>query len=358
MQKLNITLLIPTKDRPIFLKRLLQFINGQKNFNIIILDSSSNKKNKEFYSFQNEFKKKNIRIIYFKKDIMLNKKISLSLNMIKTKYVLLCPDDDFIFPNSVIKAKKFLEKNSNYICAHGDYYAHPNFKDLKEKKDFFFYKLYSSKNLEKPNPQDRLAQYLSKIGGIFPYYALYRTKSFKQIWLNHYKYLKRNEGFIEILPSSLSFLLGNHKVLPIIWMSKESNNNSPFDNINKLDHIFNEYVYKRYFDCLISFSKKHNLNLTKKDYAKIRKLLEYRLFKLKLKMKKKICKKKISREILYFKFLKKKVNKFFFDGINFELQNLTLDVIRNLNQLKKVRDLIKKYKLGYDLLNKNRKFNV
>ena len=38
---------------------------------------------------------------------------------------------------------------------------------------------------------------------------------------------------------------------------------------------------------------------------------------------------------------------FLFDGINLELKKINLDVIRNLNQLKVIRNLIKKYKLDY-----------
>ena len=96
----KLTIVIPTHQRPIALKRHLEYLkNYNKNLKILILDSS-NKINKAYSHLDNYF--------YFKGK-NANTKISKVLNKIKTEYVVSIGDDDFFIFNGLIKCLYFLE---------------------------------------------------------------------------------------------------------------------------------------------------------------------------------------------------------------------------------------------------------
>ena len=252
--KQSISIIIPTKNRIHYLERLLTFINENEYFSIIILDSSVNQKAKD--SNKSIFKKKNINIIDFPENISVNEKISKVCKFLNTKYAVICADDDFLIPSSIITAAKFLDNNLDYASAHGNYYTHPNYEQINSGKKFYLNKIYHGENIVSSNSFERLKQYLQHKTTYYPYYAIHRTEDFKRIWEDHYKYLIFDRGYIEIIPSSLSLLMGNQKILPIFWMSKEANNTDVIGDLNSVNKIYSEKTFNLYFDSLINFSKK------------------------------------------------------------------------------------------------------
>jgi len=116
---MNISLLVPTKDRPSYVKRLLKYYSDL-NFKgyIYILDGSNTKLSKNITNYIKQLNNK--KIIYFH-DVgypgMITKKY---LSKVNTDYVAQLGDDDYLIPDGLKKCIKFLDKNPNFSAAHGE----------------------------------------------------------------------------------------------------------------------------------------------------------------------------------------------------------------------------------------------
>ena len=117
----KITIVIPTLYyRGYKLLRLLKYLKSQKyNLNIRILISGLfDKMPEEVKEIVNNL---NIEYLEFSKEISVAKKFSNGIETINTPYIVLCADDDFIVPGSLIDSIKYLEDNPDFSTAHGRY---------------------------------------------------------------------------------------------------------------------------------------------------------------------------------------------------------------------------------------------
>jgi glycosyltransferase domain-containing protein len=107
----DFTIIILSLNRHNYLERILEFYENY-DVNIKIVDSSINR----FHS--NILLKQNIEYIHIPNMEILDKVI-YALEDIKTKYVVFCADDDFIFVDAIKSCCSFLENNHDYVCAQG-----------------------------------------------------------------------------------------------------------------------------------------------------------------------------------------------------------------------------------------------
>ena len=117
-----LSLVIPTFERPNYLKRKLFHLNLQScNFKILVVDTSTgrclnqNKKTIQFYS-------KKLDIKYLIKNpnhFNFPKKIYHSLTLVKTKYSILTFDDDYVNISTLENCVSFLENNNQFVAADG-----------------------------------------------------------------------------------------------------------------------------------------------------------------------------------------------------------------------------------------------
>ena len=107
----NLTVVFITYNREEFLLRNLQHWS-KTNAKIIVLDGSDN-------SIDNCLISQYPNIGYFYKPVSLEQRIYFVRNLIKTKYVMLAADDDFIFLSGADKCIKHLELNSDLIAVFG-----------------------------------------------------------------------------------------------------------------------------------------------------------------------------------------------------------------------------------------------
>ena len=89
---MNLTLIIPTNNRPNKLKRLIDFIDHNK-VKIIIIDSSDS----PFAGVPSEYK------YFYKPEFNFSEKITFACENSQSDYVALCADDDFFLINEAIK---------------------------------------------------------------------------------------------------------------------------------------------------------------------------------------------------------------------------------------------------------------
>jgi len=114
MIRQRITILIPTHNRPAYLKRSLAwFLSG--GFRVIVADSSKTL-NDDVSRSQNS------ELTYIHRPggyDAYTAKIYEALQLVDTPYVALCADDDFILYDGLERGVRFLDSNSDYVFYQG-----------------------------------------------------------------------------------------------------------------------------------------------------------------------------------------------------------------------------------------------
>ena len=219
----NCTILIPTKDRTSYLRRILTYYSDQNTkFDIIVGDSSTedNKKiNKQ--TVQNL---KNLKIKYIdnypSSNFQAYFKFSDMANLVKTKYTVFCADDDFITLKGIKESIKFLEKNKEFSTAQG-YYI--NFESNKKGK-FKWYPGYDYNSITFQDPISR-AQYLLANYSAPVSYAVFKSKTLKKVY-KEFKDSKVNPLFFgELLPAVLTLIEGKLKKLDVLYGARKIEDN-------------------------------------------------------------------------------------------------------------------------------------
>jgi glycosyltransferase domain-containing protein len=264
MTKVNI--IIPTYNRPSYLKRLLDYYSGYNvDYNIIVADSSSDENKalnkKTISSFPN------LKILYlgdYPDKINPWHKLIDAINYAKTKYCLFCADDDFITPNGINQSVDFLEKNPDFTIAQG---RHTLFsvKDKKRRGKQFYWRTYASydRSLTSSDPKVRLFKQLSETSTTF--YGVHRTDFLKMIFREKMKYTTSNH-FDELLLSVLTLIHGKMKCLNILYGAREINPKPAGKTGKNIYDLIKEgsydEQYTKFKNCLaIHLNKKSGLDI-------------------------------------------------------------------------------------------------
>ena len=94
MKKLNISIIIPTRNRHLKLIKTINYLSKNSFFfrEIIIVDSSD-KKAKDIKKLKNKYENLNIKIFHSKPSISLQRNIGLNKVRKNTNYVMFLDDD-------------------------------------------------------------------------------------------------------------------------------------------------------------------------------------------------------------------------------------------------------------------------
>jgi len=223
----NVTLVIPTYKRYPHLLRLLKFIFSYKtNIKILILDATPELPiNDELIELLD---KAQVKWKRYDESVTYWDRVADGSNMIITDYVVMCADDDFVFPIAIKESVIFLKENPEYISANGLYFSHPTLK-IYSKYDFAISKQYKgTKSAEQPTAAERIDAFFSSQITSPRLYSVYRSHTFKLIWNQTVNYIS-DWGLAEIFPTALSYMLGKSKNLPIFYASRELNESGFFD---------------------------------------------------------------------------------------------------------------------------------
>lgn len=204
----NYTLLIPTHNRPEYLKRLISYYSDV-NYKVIILDSSN-----ESYPYQNKIPD-NFTYIYNKGENFTDKMLSVLANT-KTEYVGMCADDDFIVKSSIDKCLLFLNDNPDYCSVQGHYISFQLKNQAITYLPMYFYSV--GKDINGISSEIRLKQLFTPYMNLF--YAIHKTENLK-IAFQLFKGNLNNMNFLEILIGVVSVICGYHKILPIFYGARE-----------------------------------------------------------------------------------------------------------------------------------------
>lgn len=213
--------MIPTYNRPHFLKRLLLYYQEQKfPYTIVVADSGfapSCEANQNVVAFLRNTLSINYEIYH--PDMSLPLKIAQALNTVNSKYAVICADDDFIVPKSIELCVRFLEANADYSIAHGHAlrlfsYASANHDEHHSLR----IETYPQCIIDFNDPRLRLQKHLKDYTATF--YSVHRRSDL----IHNMQVCHDNTAdirFGELLPSCLSLIQGKSKRLDILYMVRQ-----------------------------------------------------------------------------------------------------------------------------------------
>lgn len=200
------TLLIPTHNRHSYLERIFEYYNDER-FSVVCCDSSSSKYPKPIPD----------NVVYLHKpNILFVPKVCDAFNEIKTKFVVLCADDDFVLKERIIEGVEFLNNNIDYSCVIG--------KRASFNKKFtgifnFSNTLNSNRYIINNNPIKNMKGLMRNYYQVL--YSITRsTDAFKAFNIaNKSKIL--NDNFIELIHAAFIAYTGKINILDFCWNARE-----------------------------------------------------------------------------------------------------------------------------------------
>ena len=250
------SIIIPTYNRPYYLKRILSYYNKYgKDFNIVVADSSPDEAkriNKKTISSL-----PNLKILYladYSPTLDIFYKVADAMSHVKDKYCVICADDDFVTPTGINKAADFLEREPDFTCAHGHYIGFCLKDDEKKQKQVYCAPGYSYTSITSPDPKTRLLEHLSNYN-CATFYAVHRTDVINMVFKETFE--TENQGvFGELAASMLTLIYGKMKHLDVFYCVREAHPDSDARTAKRLpDYVDDgtyDYAYTRFRDCLAS----------------------------------------------------------------------------------------------------------
>jgi glycosyltransferase domain-containing protein len=115
----KLAFVVPTRNRPQFLRRLLCFMSQfPSQGTVLIADSSDRTHRGENQELVRQFSQKlEVRYEFIDQNIIA--KCVTAIGKLDTPYIAFCADDDFLMPAAVAEGVNFLETNAGYACAQG-----------------------------------------------------------------------------------------------------------------------------------------------------------------------------------------------------------------------------------------------
>jgi glycosyltransferase domain-containing protein len=208
------TLLIPTFNRPAYLRSLLGYLAARRfQYPVHVLDSSSGdalSQNRETVG------RGGLDIVHRLYDpaTHVHKKIELAMRAVESTYCSLCADDDVLFTDELTGLFDVLDANPALVIAHG-YYV-----NFKSSEDFdIWYTDYSAPSIVAEDALKRIVEQMSNYQAIF--YGVHRTATMKLIQqpLDRVKSLWAKE----LLTSSLALIDGGMYRMPRYYMARNTN---------------------------------------------------------------------------------------------------------------------------------------
>ena len=226
----KLTILLPTYNRHDKLERCLRYIDSVGSpCEIHILDSSETHFNHT--AFTELFERNHITYKTFNSDIVVVDKIYQGLLAVKTPYVVLWADDDFMVLPTLQECVQFLEDNKDYSGALGEQcYFIMDDKTPHSTIIKSFWRQARQQGYVKENAVDRLMDYYSN-PPITLYWFVQRTENVIQnikwcveTYFNYY--------YGEIVLGSCMLLQGKVCCLPVLSMVREAHAGQ--DSANKV----------------------------------------------------------------------------------------------------------------------------
>lgn len=265
----SLTLVIPTHNRHQYLSRSLEYYKNC-GLPIIVSDSSI-----EAYSGLDKYE--GVEYLHFPGS-SYSHKLPATLSKVKTPYVVMCADDDFIVLETLKKCFEFLESHPDYSVAMGSviYFSIVN----KERFGVEYAPVYKGAieyNIEDDSAFDRVKHFFRDYRTV--YYGLHRTEIIRTAFENTES--TRNLLLYEYISGLYPLVSGKVKAFPDLYQVREYLG-IPQQGIANIDKIFTDGEMRNEYEELLdqqtesiaaktAFSKpdiKKHLNQALEKYAK------------------------------------------------------------------------------------------
>lgn len=245
----DVTIIIPTQNRYYLLKRAVDYYS-KFECNFIICDSSD-------VNYISSFNSNSILYLHYESNSFA-KKICNAIQYVKTKYVCLSADDDFLSMKGLIQGVIFLENNKDYYSVQGKYLQFHSYN-----KKYTTVSLYDAAGLihyNSDSPFKRASD--SSKNGMHLIYALHRTESLT----NSFNLSEDCTPIplVEYTSNLVPVFYGKHKMLDIFWMARDSKRYKTIleSTLNKsLNKIINAIDLINYFNTLNGIDYKNKFIL-------------------------------------------------------------------------------------------------
>ena len=241
----RLTCVVPTHNRPHFLRRLLHFYSQfPPGFPFLIVDSSNlvaAAENREVV--QGVHGKLDIDYQHF--DLNIMDKCVQGLARVRSPFVVFCADDDYLFSNAVWRCADFLMNQPAFASVMG------RTAMLNVNHSHGRCRILKGYSIDDSQPFDRCrqmaAQWFSNA------YAVYRTEDLHDIF--RITAANTNSGLTyhlpEVLASQLSVLRGRVKVLPLMYSLRERHDANVGGGMRSGVRPQAEQSYQQFRECLI-----------------------------------------------------------------------------------------------------------
>lgn len=218
----EITIFIPTRNRPVFLKRLLRYYQ-RVGFpgDIFVGDASDARWIGENRQICGEFGN-HLNIRFFETpEVSTHQSIETMAAESRTRYATSVCDDDFLCLEGLADAAAFLEGNPDYVGAHGKGLIFGVDNPTPHGK-ICYSRSYPQAVIEEETPSERLQSYFKNGGAVV--FSLYRTEDWKSMFQNPAKVSRYQITFIfgELVNASVAVLRGKIKELDSLYLLRQA----------------------------------------------------------------------------------------------------------------------------------------
>jgi glycosyltransferase domain-containing protein len=242
------TIVIPTYNRPAYLRRILGYYDRMGiPVSIIVADSSSDKNIKDL---NRDICKECLNLnIQYRGSYISNQngiyKVIDAVQQVSTPYVVFCADDDFMIPRGVIRMMEFLSSHPEYKVAHGQYLKFLHNCDRDEVKYYHIHKEGTSVDHE--STEKRLIHHAKHY--IPTFYCVHETEFLQKIFA-----YSKDSGLLpeygpeltilhlpELYPTWLTVIYSRVCKLPLLYYVSDATSIRLYDeDMKKFNHVMSD----------------------------------------------------------------------------------------------------------------------
>jgi glycosyltransferase domain-containing protein len=260
----DLTIILTPHNRPLHLKRVLEYYRSW-NVNIVIMDSSSSK-----FDYQNAISQR--MSYYFQPNELYSNKLKFGLGKVNTNYVMIQAEDDFYTQSGLRASIHFLNFNPEYASCQGMFSA---FTLNPISKKTVYYQSFN-RDINAENINERINDIMGSYFQLF--YAVHRKESLKATFDFASNRIK-NLFVIEILIGFFAIIQGKHKVLNIFYGAREIIPSSAGRNNKNFNYFVSNSKTKKEYQLILEdialiiskkdITSKNELLLQLKDATKL-----------------------------------------------------------------------------------------
>ena len=252
-----VTLILILHNRHHNIDRLIDYYQDSA-FPIIIADSSITKHQYKTYN--------SLHRHLYSPGVTFTRKIELVLKEVKTPFVVMCADDDFIVPEAIIECVEFLKKHPDYSVAQGTCIKFYKNSIMNSNVDFGLLYPIKSFDIELEEPFERLKMMFDQYRSVL--YAVHRTELLQKAF-NGASSIITNLYLNEYLTAVVPIFGGKYKELACLYQIREFAEDSDDKITDNIDIIFSVKKYKQERESFLNLLAQNASTILNEDINRI-----------------------------------------------------------------------------------------